>query len=79
MRGARNNSTATNTVNVPIQSKSFENFIKARERITKLAKEHAEKLNKGALDRVKHQKLAEKAAKEMDEYKKERLEKVHEA
>lgn len=61
-----------------IQSKSFQNYIRARERVESTAKEFVEKLNNNALSKVKNQKLAEKAAKEDAAYQAAKREKIHE-
>lgn len=48
-----------------VLSKTFENYIMARERQEKIAKEKIEHLNKLAIDKVKHRKNAEKQMKEL--------------
>lgn len=56
-----------NTMTAPssVLSKTFENYILARERQEKIAKEKIEHLNKLAIDKVKHRKNAEKQLKEL--------------
>lgn len=48
-----------------INSKSFNNYLSARERAASKAKIYAERMNKIALERVKRTKMAEKAAKDV--------------
>ena len=62
----RNNSACAGGVGPSQQvlSKTFENYLKARERVQSSAKSHVDKLNSSALARVKHEKLAAKAARE---------------
>ena len=47
-RGARNNTTSTKS-NTAIMSKTFENFLKAKERLEIKAKERVDRLNHLAL------------------------------
>ena len=51
---------ASSTAPTSVMSKTFENYIKARENAERIAKEKVDKLNNDALLKVKHQKLAEK-------------------
>lgn len=53
----------------PITSEAFDRYLKARERISHKAKEHVEKLNQSAISRVKHQKLSEKYARQVEKDK----------
>lgn len=49
---------------VPTGSKSFLNYINARERAVAVAKDQIDKLNESAVKKLKNQHLATKAAKE---------------
>ena len=77
VRQMRNQSTNSYSTQ-PGMSKSFNNYIKARERAESIAKAHIEKMNTFALKKVKNEKLAEKAAKMDKMAKAAELEKVHE-
>lgn len=59
-------------------SKSFGNYIKARERAESIAKSFIEKQNLMALTKAKNEKLAEKEAKMKVAIRKDREEKTHE-
>ena len=48
-RGLRNISGGTNKSNIAIMSKTFENFLKAKERLEIKAKERVDRLNELAL------------------------------
>ena len=56
-------------------SKTFENFLKAKDRLEVKAKERVDRLNHLALQKVKNSKKAEMANKDHDFLRKERLEK----
>jgi hypothetical protein len=63
----RNMSTAPTSV----MSKTFENYIRARERAENIAKEKVEHLNNLALSKIKNQKKAERAIRDMTSTKKQ--------
>jgi hypothetical protein len=77
-RGLRNVSGNSNKSNTGIMSKTFENFLKAKERCEMKAKERVDRLNHLALQKVKNAKKAELATKDDDFMKKEKLEKERE-
>jgi hypothetical protein len=56
-------------------SKTYNNYIKARERMENSLKEKIEKLNKGALMRIKNEREAKKVAKELKQIQAEKQEK----
>ena len=60
------------------QSKSFVNYLKARERQEANAIVFVEKQNKLALQKVKNKTLADKAAKEQAAFSQAQKEKIHE-
>jgi len=74
-RTNRNNSIAPAGTQM---SKTFENYIRARERAENAAKEKIDKLNLMALNKIKHQKLAEKANKNNEAEKQAVMEKHQE-
>ncbi len=80
MRAVRNSSQMNRNdgLQQTVFSKSFNNYMRARENIQNQAKEHIEKLNRSALQKVKHQKQAEKTNREQTIYKKMKLEKIQE-
>lgn len=53
-------------------SKTYDNYLRARERAEQIAKEKIDHLNNLALQKVKHQKLAEKAIRKDDAEKKDK-------
>ena len=61
-----------------ITTKSFGNQQRAKERSELIAKNYFEKQNLIALNKAKNQKMVEKAAKEEQAIRKDRLEKLHE-
>ena len=51
---------------VPISSRTFRNYLSTRDRKLENDKVHIEKLNEAAFKRIKHEKLAEKEARNKD-------------
>ena len=58
-----------------MMSKTFENFLKAKDRLEERAKERVDRLNYLALQKVKNQKKSEIARKDDNFLKKDKLEK----
>jgi hypothetical protein len=54
-------------------SKTYENYIRAKERQDSLAKDQVDRLNSIAINKVKHQKLAERQNRGIDEKRKENI------
>lgn len=63
---------------VPISSKSFRNYLSTREKKLETDKNYIEKLNEQAYKRIKNEKKAEKAAKEVKATIDHKLNKVKE-
>lgn len=59
-------------------SRTFDNYLKARERNEALAKEKVDRLNHIALQKVKYNKMAEKEAKNQKDLRKDLIEKRNE-
>jgi hypothetical protein len=59
-------------------SKTFHNYLKARERIESTAKSFAEKLNQKMVNKAKHKKKAELALKEVKIERQIKIDKIHE-
>ena len=57
---------------------AIERYMNARARLTDKAKEHVEKLNKSAMDRIKYSALYERTQKQEDKVMKYRQDKVRE-
>lgn len=62
------------TAPAAVMSKTFENYIRAREKAEKIAKDKVEHLNQLALQKIKNQKKAERAMKDMNTSNKQRME-----
>ena len=56
----------TATAPTTVMSKTFENYIRARERAENIAKEKVEHLNNMAVQKIKNSKKAERAQKDMN-------------
>jgi len=62
---------ATVAQSVPVASKTFRNYLSTREKKLEVDKNHIEKLNEAAFKKMKNEKLAEKANKDV------KLQKAH--
>jgi ribosomal protein L9 len=69
---------ATVAQSVPIASKSFRNYLGAREKRVEIDKEHIDKLNDKAFKKIKNEKLAEKGAKDRKMEMMHKQGKIHE-
>jgi hypothetical protein len=67
-----------NVSNLSATSKSFHNYLKAKERAQSLAKSYYEKQNLIALTKAKNEKLVEKQVKMEEMIRKDKMEKLHE-
>lgn len=67
-----------NTNSMGVTTKSFNNYVRARERAESIAKSYLEKQNLIALTKAKNQKLVEKEVKMREAVRKDQLEKLHE-